>query len=86
MSTYVFTCRGRDYEVFHQEARKVREDFDELMRSDDPLLFDATINKYEKIIEDMFIPDAYLSKPIFITFRPFQALFQSGRKIASLSK
>ena len=65
LATYVFTCRGRDYDVFYQESRKVREDFDALMKSSDPLLFEATISKYEKTIEDLFEPDASLSNILF---------------------
>ncbi|CAI2380954.1 unnamed protein product [Moneuplotes crassus] len=61
LANYVFTLRGRDYEVFFEETRKVREDFDKLMSSNDPLLFDATISKYEKVIEDLWIPDASLN-------------------------
>mmetsp|Transcript_24186 Transcript_24186/g.21490 ORF Transcript_24186/g.21490 Transcript_24186/m.21490 type:complete len:201 (+) Transcript_24186:25-627(+) len=61
MASYIFTCRGRDYETFHEEARKVREDFDQLLASNDPLQYEATIEKYERVIEQLFEPDASLN-------------------------
>jgi cobalamin biosynthesis Co2+ chelatase CbiK len=62
LATYVFTTRGRNYERFYEESRKVRDDFEALAASEDPLLFEATIDKYEMLIEELFEPDASLSK------------------------
>ena len=58
----MFTTRGRNYDRFYEESRKVRDDFEALIASDDPLLFEATIDKYEMLIEELFEPDASLSK------------------------
>ena len=46
------------------------------MNSDDPELYQFTIEKYEKIIEDLFEPDASLSrlKRGWFDYRYFQTL------------
>ena len=60
-ATYFNTVRGKDYEKFIEETTKAREDFDALLNSDDPLYYDAMVEKYELLIESLFEPDASLN-------------------------
>ena len=63
MATYVYSVGPRNYETFYTETRKVREDFDKLQADrNNQQLFDATVDKYEALITEMFEPDASLSK------------------------
>ena len=41
----MYVIRDKNIERFYEECRKAREDFDTLLKSDDPLLYETTIAK-----------------------------------------
>ena len=62
LATHVYTVRKKNYDNFHTEARKVREDFEKALSGfDDNLLYDSTVEKYELFVEQKFDPLASLN-------------------------
>lgn len=62
MAAHINCTRGKNYERFFEESRKVREDFDNLLENEhDTILYETMVEKYELLIEQLFEPDASLN-------------------------